>query len=248
LSYGTDAPLPHYNDLRIEKQDSHFVNVDGDMFFGLVPDIVHTLSQTVDFTYTMSVSKSGIIGELDPNGHGHWTGMVDELWNDNKTDFLAAEILITRRRESVMDFSLPFAYAHLVALAKTGATLDGIKYAVVNDSDDAEFLETNPDPAVKAIWANIQANKPQSLVKNLGDGTTLAQQDGWAFIAYDQAVAALVSGAKVPLSPLGNPLERGFYAFGIKFDSPLRKKLNIGLLRMQEEGTLQPLLTKYGFA
>lgn len=250
LSYGKDAPLPHYNILCIASPAANFFNVhsSGDMVYGLIPDLLHSLSQALKFTYTTSLRADGVYGALDPKGHGGWTGMVGQLYDKtNNTDFIAADMTITRTRESVMDFTVPFAYYHLVPIAKTGATLDGIKYAVLDGSADKEFLEESVDPTIKAIWANIQANKPQSLVKSAGDGIALAQQDGWAFIGEDAEVAVAMKDSEVPLSKVGDPLQTAYYGFGVKLDSPLRKKLSIGILRLQESGELQQLLNKWGF-
>ncbi|KAL1436194.1 hypothetical protein MTO96_010931 [Rhipicephalus appendiculatus] len=92
--------------------------VDGkSVYSGFCVDLLDKLSQELDFKYELHVMMDGARGIQ--NDTGHWNGMIGEVIA-GKADLALADLTITEMRERVIDFTLPYMTAGLVAVTKKG--------------------------------------------------------------------------------------------------------------------------------
>jgi len=238
--------LPNYRVLSCITPDSNllFANPAGgnQSFSGFIWDFLTALGNVANFTFTMSLQPDGIYGQLQD---GKWNGMIGQLIAGN-TDIIAADLTISAARLGVIDFTIPYDAYELVTVTKTGASLDGIKYAILNDSD-MYSMQRYVDTQEQTIWSNIQANAPKSILNLNKEGINLVKQGGWAFIAEDVEVRNDVNDPTNQLSVVGRPLMKGYYGFAVQQGSPIGRQLSIGIATLEERGDLQRLLAKRGF-
>lgn len=76
-------------------------------FEGYAIDLIDELSLILNFKYEIRLCKDGKYGAEDPEGSGTWNGMIGELLRD-EADIAIVDLTITRKREKVVDFTLPF--------------------------------------------------------------------------------------------------------------------------------------------
>ncbi|KAH8021854.1 hypothetical protein HPB51_018703 [Rhipicephalus microplus] len=89
--------------------------VDGkSVYSGFCVDLLDKLSQELNFKYELHVMSDGARGA--PNDTGHWSGMIGDVIA-GKADVALADLTITEMRERVIDFTLPYMTAGLVAKA-----------------------------------------------------------------------------------------------------------------------------------
>ncbi|KAK8767268.1 hypothetical protein V5799_005943 [Amblyomma americanum] len=86
-------------------------------YSGFCVDLLNKLSKELDFTYELYVAPDGSRGVQ--NESGHWNGMMGEVIS-GKAHLGLADITITETRERVIDFTLPYMSAGLVAVTKKG--------------------------------------------------------------------------------------------------------------------------------
>ncbi|KAH7947779.1 hypothetical protein HPB52_015796 [Rhipicephalus sanguineus] len=92
--------------------------VDGKaVYSGFCVDLLDKLSAELDFKYELHVLADDARGR--PNDTGHWDGMIGEVIA-GKADLALADLTITEMRERVIDFTLPYMTAGLVAVTKKG--------------------------------------------------------------------------------------------------------------------------------
>ena len=81
-------------------------NLRNDDWSGIVPDIVNVLSQYLNFTYSIAISRDGRFGKYD-DGKDEWNGLIKDII-DNVADISVAALSITKSRTQVVDFMTPF--------------------------------------------------------------------------------------------------------------------------------------------
>ncbi|KAF7271253.1 hypothetical protein GWI33_015848 [Rhynchophorus ferrugineus] len=75
-------------------------------FEGYAVDLIHEISRTLGFNYTIKLAPDGRYGSLNRETK-EWDGMIRELL-DQKADLAIADLTITYDREQAVDFTMPF--------------------------------------------------------------------------------------------------------------------------------------------
>uniref|UniRef100_A0AAR5QFC0 Glutamate receptor 1 n=1 Tax=Dendroctonus ponderosae TaxID=77166 RepID=A0AAR5QFC0_DENPD len=75
-------------------------------FEGYAVDLIHEISRTLGFNYTIKLAPDGRYGSLNRET-SEWDGMIRELL-DQKADLAIADLTITYDREQAVDFTMPF--------------------------------------------------------------------------------------------------------------------------------------------
>ncbi|XP_050309100.1 glutamate receptor ionotropic, kainate 2 isoform X3 [Anthonomus grandis grandis] len=75
-------------------------------FEGYAVDLIHEISRTLGFNYTIKLAPDGRYGSLNRETN-EWDGMIRELL-DQKADLAIADLTITYDREQAVDFTMPF--------------------------------------------------------------------------------------------------------------------------------------------
>lgn len=87
------------------KRISSFAPSGNAQFEGYAIDLIDELSLILNFKYEIRLCKDGAYGR--ENEDGTWNGMIGELLRD-EADMAIVDLTITRKREKVVDFTLPF--------------------------------------------------------------------------------------------------------------------------------------------
>ena len=74
-------------------------------FEGYAIDLIDELSMLLNFKYEIRIAKDRKYGSEQPDGS--WNGMIGEVLRD-EADLAIVDLTITRKREKVVDFTLPF--------------------------------------------------------------------------------------------------------------------------------------------
>ncbi|CAG0923707.1 unnamed protein product [Notodromas monacha] len=80
--------------------------VGNDKFEGFCIDLIHEISNILQFNYTFRLVKDGKYGSRDKET-GEWNGMIRELL-DREADLATADLTISYEREEAVDFTMPF--------------------------------------------------------------------------------------------------------------------------------------------
>jgi ABC-type amino acid transport substrate-binding protein len=212
-------------------------------FSGFNKDLLDLIAGYLGFTYTITVQpgNNGGVKQAD----GTWNGVVRTLI-DGKADVAATDLALTEDREAVIDYPTPFNQFETRILVNVATGLTNVKYAVFNGNVFQGWLSTATDPALKAIWANVQANN--GLVATFEEGVAKVTSGGWAFI--DDGVllnaAAAASNGKLQLDP--QVLQRQFQGFAVPQDSPLRESFSGAIEHFIQSGDVLANLKKYKLA
>ncbi|CAH1126003.1 unnamed protein product [Ceutorhynchus assimilis] len=75
-------------------------------FEGYAVDLIHEISRTLGFNYTIKLAPDGRYGSFNKETN-EWDGMIRELL-DQKADLAIADLTITYDREQAVDFTMPF--------------------------------------------------------------------------------------------------------------------------------------------
>ena len=86
-------------------KDSPTSKKGNERFEGFCVDLIHELSELLHFRYEFRLCKDGAYGIKKKDGT--WNGMIGELLR-NEADLAIVDLTITRKREQVVDFTLPF--------------------------------------------------------------------------------------------------------------------------------------------
>ncbi|XP_055379344.1 glutamate receptor ionotropic, kainate 2-like [Condylostylus longicornis] len=73
---------------------------------GYSVDLIHKLSQQLDFDYTIEIAPDNQWGKLD-HTTGEWNGIIRELV-DHKADIGICDLTITHERRQAVDFTVPY--------------------------------------------------------------------------------------------------------------------------------------------
>ena len=82
---------------------------------GYLVDLANLLADKLGFTFTLQMVGDGKYGQSDPTGK--WSGMIGEVMSGT-ADMALVDMTITRAREEVVDFSMPFMHVGITALYK----------------------------------------------------------------------------------------------------------------------------------
>ncbi|XP_078658348.1 glutamate receptor ionotropic, NMDA 3A-like [Branchiostoma floridae x Branchiostoma belcheri] len=85
------------------------IEVEKKCCYGLCHDLLHKLSQDLNFQYELYVVRDGKYGGLKDN---LWNGMVGDLLY-GRADMAVSSFTITKKRSEVIDFSAPYFYTNL---------------------------------------------------------------------------------------------------------------------------------------
>ncbi|XP_035698245.1 glutamate receptor ionotropic, NMDA 3A-like [Branchiostoma floridae] len=106
---GTMCTVPKNRDEHNVTLDPASIEVEKKCCYGLCHDLLHKLSQDLNFQYELYVVRDGKYGGMKDN---LWNGMVGDLLY-GRADMAVASFTITKKRSEVIDFSAPYFYTNL---------------------------------------------------------------------------------------------------------------------------------------
>ncbi|XP_055340757.1 glutamate receptor ionotropic, NMDA 3A-like [Paramacrobiotus metropolitanus] len=206
---------------------------------GFIPDYVKAVAAQAGLTYNLAVQADGVYGM--PQADGSWNGLIGALAS-KKADIVAADLVITPQRLTVVEFPTPYIAVGLRILLPASATsATGLNYVVLKDGSDQEFLQTSPDPKVQAILANIQATN--GWLTSYQDGVNRVLAGGVAMVGNEVQLRPYIDAnpGKLKFAD-GEALAQSYYALAVQIGSPLRDQLSIAVSKVNEDGTTSALL------
>lgn len=167
--------------------------------------------------------------------------------NSNKTDIIAANLLISPERKALIDFSDPIApggdgLAALKSDSTQYKTLEDLKGLAVGTQTGSPYgaivQKSGLFPELKVYPDG------QSAMRGVTTGEVKVAVVGANLAAYQIKLGNFPS---VQLVKSWQPLFSSDDAFGVrKADGELLKKVNASLAKLKSNGTLKTILTKYG--
>ncbi|XP_046561683.1 glutamate receptor ionotropic, kainate 1-like [Haliotis rubra] len=94
--------------------DPYVMKGDGEAYEGFLVDILDKVAEKVGFYYLIQPSKGGQYGSYS---NGQWSGMIGEVVR-REANIGLGDVIITRERERVVDFSKPYLTQTLRLLVK----------------------------------------------------------------------------------------------------------------------------------
>jgi len=224
----------------------------GERFFeGFLVDMLKDLSKMLDFTYTIHENPDKRYGQ---NKGGTWTGMIGEVIS-GEADIALADMTITSTREEAVDFTHPFMYLGLGALAYKGSAPRSLEQLAEDDSvkvgafccgATAAFFQTTTDPLYQKIYAKMQEDPENMMTNSNADGVdkVLASRGTYVYIMESGSIDYEVA-RNCRLTQAGKTFFPRSYGLALAPGSPYRKELNKGILMMQESGQMEMLVKKW---
>jgi polar amino acid transport system substrate-binding protein len=168
--------------------------------------------------------------------------------NSNKTDIIAANLLISPERKALIDFSDPIApggdgLAVLKRDTKPYRTLEDLKGLTVGTQANSPY---GAIAQKSGLFPDLKVYPDgQTALRAVTAGEIRAGVVGANLAAYE---IKLGNFPNVHLVKSWQPLFSSDDAFGVrKSDGELLKKINASLTKIKANGTLKAILTKYGF-
>lgn len=169
-----------------------------------------------------------------------FNGLIPGLTTGN-LDVVLAAIFIKSSREKAIDFSHPYFRAGLKVMVPIENTdingpkdLKGKVVAVKTGTATVEFVET-----LGAKKLTKFPNIDQAYMEVATGGADAAVHDTPNVLYY------IKTAGKGRVKAVGADVKAAFYGIGFQQGSPLREKVNIALLEMQEEGEYAELYKKW---
>ncbi|MHA6643688.1 transporter substrate-binding domain-containing protein [Mesorhizobium sp. A623] len=187
--------------------------------------------------------KLGVEYEVRPMD---FNGIIPGLQSGN-IDVAVAAMSVTSKREQAIDFSYPYYKAGLTIMVRS----DDEKIQKIEDLTDKVVATKQGTSTVPFLKENIDAGRltPKEIKEfpNITDAFLELRAGGTDAVMFDlpplQDYAATVGKGAVKLV---GPLYLGHhYGIGFPQGSPLRDKVNVALLELQESGKLNEIHNKW---
>ena len=164
----------------------------------------------------------------------------------------AAPLTILRKREDVVDFTMPFMQTGTTIIMKKPASgkltvksatdlaqQSDIQYGLVKDGVTEQFFQNSTIPTYQRMWSVMSSN-PSLLVKTVEEGVNRAKANAkYAFI-MDSAMADYWVGSKpCDLQIVGHRLNALRYGLATAKGSPLKDQISNAILQLHENGDLE---------
>jgi len=218
-------------------------NSDGTVdYTGMFVDFLAVLAKQGGFDYTLTPRPDLSFGNKLPNGS--FDGLVGALVA-NEADLAGPYITYTEARYEVIDYVVPFTPYYLRVVVNADGINSDTQYLVRNVSYFA-YLADSPNATLHAIYENIIAGLPNSIVKTDLDGLDLVRSGNFALITqFPFLNPVLHESENAALSWAPGYLGSFFAGLGVRKDSPLRNYLSSIQLTVAEAGGVDSLLNQY---
>jgi len=151
----------------IAKPDEFFVAADssaGQKESGFLVELLDIIQKATGAVFTVTAKPELSYGR--PNENGTWDGTLIAPLLNNEADLVGPSMTITSFGKKDVDYCVPILpyKLHILFNPKFGLS-SGVQYLIMDD-EDLFYLKNSKDVALQSIYQNIQAGRPQSIVKN----------------------------------------------------------------------------------
>jgi len=223
---------------------------------GYIVDLLEALSERLGFNYVINPVKDGRYGNEDKVS-GKWNGMIGEVI-EGAADMAVMDITVTAEREKAVDFTYPFMFSGIGLVYKKSlghpaissiedlANNQDIHVGVYYGGSTYKFLKNSKDLEIQKLFDRLSGPSSKFLLKSNLDGVSAVTKmnGGLAFFMETPALKYALQN-NCGLVQVGEELNQKGYGIVLPEGSPIRKDLNIAILELQEEGTLDQIRNKW---
>jgi len=235
------------------KEDSSN-RVGNDRYEGFLVDMLDKLAAMFNVNFELQEQADGRYGARDESGN--WNGMIGSVISET-ADLAVGDITITSGREQAVDFSVPFLQTGITILysanswkSKSVNSIEDlvnqsvVKFGAVRGGSTENFFKNSPNPVYRKAWEQMtsegimtesNAEGIERVLENPGEYAYLIESSGadWAMSQY------------CDLKTIGGDINLRNYGIAMKLGSKLRKDINIGLLKLMEDGSISQIKNKW---
>jgi len=229
-------------------KSDHALLSGNEKYEGYLVDLINLLADELGFTFTLQMVGDGKYGVSDPSP-GKWSGMIGEVMSGT-ADMAVVDMTITKAREEVVDFSMPFMHVGITALYKGSPVslqhlLDNpnINLGVYCCGSSGNFFKKSSVPLYQNLYQKMLSD-PAGLPNSNHAGVARVKEGGYAYF-LESASAEYHVNHHCDLSTVGGNLDNKGYGIVLPQGSPHREEVNLALLSLREAGTLDMLRNKW---
>jgi len=217
-------------------------------------DLLEELASKLQCKFSIKMVADDKYGTYDP-ATGKWAGMIGEVVS-GAADMAVADMSITAMREEAVDFSVPFMHLGITALYKkprfqrvpiSAEDLLNQKIAlgVYGYGSTFNFFKQSPIPTYQKISEKLEGNAGVLTTSN-SEGIQKVIDGGGDFAYFLESPSAEYEVSKnCGLITVGGLLNTNGYGIALPQGSPYREAVNIALLQLREDSTLDKIKMKW---
>uniref|UniRef100_A0A1I8PB12 Ionotropic glutamate receptor C-terminal domain-containing protein n=1 Tax=Stomoxys calcitrans TaxID=35570 RepID=A0A1I8PB12_STOCA len=125
---------------------------------------------------------------------------------------------------------------------------DKIQFGTVKGGSTSLFFSQSSETDYRLAWNKMKSFKPEALTKDNKEGVDRVKHSKGRY-AYLLETPILQYYAKknCDLMPIGDPFGEKFYGIAVPLNAPYRSELNVGILKLSEQGFLYKLKREWIF-
>jgi len=237
-------------------ENAPFVTIDkeSNKFRGYLIDMLAELRKLQTFSYNLTLVKDGKFGfELSD---GQWNGLVGELVR-GEADMALAPLTITKKRQNVIDFSLPYMQTGISMLHRRPAQAEripfrtvlelvaapGIEYGSLSDGSTYAFFQNSKYRLYQEMGLAME-QKREKLPKTILDAINMVRTNrSFVFLGEKSMLEYHEAAPPCNLMIVGETLNQIGYGLGFSKTVPdsTRDYFNHAILELNEKGILKML-------
>ncbi|XP_066276786.1 glutamate receptor ionotropic, kainate 2-like isoform X1 [Branchiostoma lanceolatum] len=119
-----------------------------------------------------------------------------------------------------------------------------IKYGTLDFGATQTFFKNSKIPTYEKMWAFMSSQEPSVFTKSTEEGIDRVLNENYAFL-LESAMNEYFTHRNCNLTRVGGLLDSKGYGIGTPEGSPIRDKITIAILQLQEAGQIQMLYNKW---
>merc|ERR1719347_1025064 len=231
-------------------KSDHAAMSGNDKYEGYLVDLTSLLADKLGFSFTLQMVGDGKYGQAGP-APGKWSGMIGEVIS-GAADMAVVDMTITRAREEVVDFSMPFMHVGITALYKNNGHPVSLQDLLDNPSinlgvyccgSSGEFFKRSGVSLYQHLKQKMLSD-PAGLPDSNAKGVARVKEGGYAYF-LESPSAEFHASKSCDLTTVGGKLDSKGYGIVLPQGSPYREDINLALLSLREEGVMDMMRTKW---
>uniref|UniRef100_A0A0F8BJC3 Glutamate receptor 2 n=1 Tax=Larimichthys crocea TaxID=215358 RepID=A0A0F8BJC3_LARCR len=234
---------------------------DNDRYEGYCVDLAAEIAKHCGIRYQLRIVGDGKYGARDAETK-IWNGMVGELVY-GKADIAVAPLTITLVREEVIDFSKPFMSLGISIMIKKPqkskpgvfSFLDPLAYEIwmcivfAYIGVSVVLFLRSKIALFDKMWQYMKSAEPSVFVKKTSEGVLRVRKSKgkYAYLLESTMNEYIEQRKPCDTMKVGGNLDSKGYGIATPKGSPLREPVNLAVLKLNEQGTLDKMKNKWWY-
>ncbi|TKS69413.1 Glutamate receptor 2 [Collichthys lucidus] len=234
---------------------------DNDRYEGYCVDLAAEIAKHCGIRYQLRIVGDGKYGARDAETK-IWNGMVGELVY-GKADIAVAPLTITLVREEVIDFSKPFMSLGISIMIKKPqkskpgvfSFLDPLAYEIwmcivfAYIGVSVVLFLRSKIALFDKMWQYMKSAEPSVFVKKTSEGVLRVRKSKgkYAYLLESTMNEYIEQRKPCDTMKVGGNLDSKGYGIATPKGSPLRVPVNLAVLKLNEQGTLDKMKNKWWY-